>query len=91
MGDFPKYIIVKTEHGCEVAIVFDPMLDHSAVAGSRKVLSAGFCSFGIGQVDTGIGAYDTVVINVWGESVTLGIKSNPDDTRLLARSLQLRD
>lgn len=70
-----KYIIVE-KHGIEVPIVFCPILSHDRVAGIRKVFGAGFC-----VID------DLNKWNVWGESISLKVKSRPEDAEILNRLL----
>jgi hypothetical protein len=65
--DYPKYLIVISERGCECAIVFNHILDHKQVAGNMEVVSAGYCHFFKGDV------------SVWGESTTLKIESRGDE------------
>jgi hypothetical protein len=71
-----KYIIVE-EKGLELPIIFNSILTHADVAGNKKVISAGFC-----QSD-----YEGVY-SVWGESVSLKIKSRPQDCGILTRDLE---
>ena len=75
MGLQSKYIILDNE--LETPIVFSPLLQRDAVAAGKKVLSAGFCllsSHGDGQIDTW---------SIWGESVSLKVKSRPEDEYIL--------
>ena len=65
MNDPLKYIVVGDEH-LPLAIVFNPILSHADVAGSRKVLSAGFCYL---HNDLNPEA------SAWGKSETLGVES----------------
>lgn len=67
-----KYIIV-SQHDLEMAIIFDEILSHRWVANDRPVVSAGMCN------KQGV---------AWGESVTLGIKSRPQDTEILQESIK---
>lgn len=69
-----KYIIV-TEMELPVAIIFDELLKHDAVAGSRVVAGAGFCN-----LDG----------DVWGGSVSLGISSQPQDAETVQASMERR-
>jgi hypothetical protein len=71
-----KYIIVEDGQflKLEKAIVFDRLLNHSDVGrGFHKVISAGFCS--INSAIRGV--------SVWGESVTLDMKSRKEDAELI--------
>jgi hypothetical protein len=66
-----KYIIVES-FGLELPIVFNPIIDHSTVAGNFKVVSAGFCSQSV-----------DCLWNCWGESTSLKLKSRTQDGRIL--------
>ena len=68
--DYPKYLIVLSEQGCECAIVFNHILDHKQVAGNMEVVSAGYCHLLRGNVSN---------VSVWGESTTLKIESRGDE------------
>jgi hypothetical protein len=69
-----KYLIVQST-GCDLAILFDEILSHKDVAGTRQVVSAGFCDH---------------LGNVFGESVTLGLNSKPEDTWIIRASMGRR-
>lgn len=71
-----KYLIVLS-YGLELPIVFNPILDHGAIAGQLKVISAGFCY----RCDNG--AY-----SVFGESITLKKKSRPEDAEIIQKYLE---
>jgi hypothetical protein len=74
-----KYIIVE-DGNLEKAIIFDPLLNHSDVGrGFHKVISAGFCSINTTAVATRV--------DVWGESVTLNIKSRKEDAGFISSIL----
>ena len=77
MTDFPKYVVFDYEGDAE-CIVFSPRVTHADVAKNLKVISAGFCCFGIDQ-------NGDKKITCWGESVSLGVQSNPDDSKLLTK------
>jgi hypothetical protein len=72
-----KYVIVEHEDmGIPIPVLLPSVLEHkmAARAGRQgKAISAGFCA-----IDTATG-----VISVWGESVSLGIKSRPEDAEAL--------
>ena len=70
-----KYIIILIG-GLPLAVVFDPILSHREIAGHFKALSAGFCCL---DGDKAI---------VWGGSVTLDIKSKPEDAEILSKFIQ---
>jgi hypothetical protein len=88
-GDEPKYVIVE-DGGHEMAIVFNPILDHTFVVGpTTKVVAAGRVYIG-----------DTGDVAVRGESVKLesaqrnnpnikGFKSRPEDEFLIKQALDL--
>ncbi len=72
-----KYIIVEDGQflKLEKAIVFDQLLNHSDVGrGFHKVISAGFCSINSAILGG---------VSVWGESVTLDMKSRKEDAELI--------
>lgn len=71
-----KYIIIK-DNGLEMPVVFNPLIDHSTIAGANKVVSAGFCRCNIDGYHS-----------VWGESVKLRIKSRPEDADILDKMLE---
>lgn len=66
-----KYIII-SQHDLEMAIVFDEIIPHVFVAAGRPVVSAGMCNQD-GQA--------------YGQSVTLALKSRPEDTGIIQRSM----
>ncbi len=70
-----KYIIVADE-GFEKAILFDELLSHKMVAGLTPVVSAGFCSLNVDN-------FQQSTVQVWGESVTLNLKSRITDAALI--------
>jgi len=61
-----KYIILY-DGGLGLPVVFSPLLGHSQIAGSKTVISAGFCAV---RVKTE-GDEKTTEWDVWGESNTL--------------------
>jgi len=67
-----KYIVVETPMGGSEAIIFGSLLSHKEVAKNYHVLSAGFCTLG-----------DNGEYSVWGESVSLGIKSKKEHVWIL--------
>lgn len=66
-----KYIIV-ISHDLPVAITFDEILSHDDIATGRHVVAAGKCT------SEGI---------AYGESVTLHMKSRPEDTYIIQQSM----
>lgn len=66
-----KYIIV-IDHDLPMAIWFDPILNHSDIAFGKEVVSAGHCNSS-GQA--------------YGYSVTLLMKSRPEDTDIIRQSM----
>lgn len=78
MSKQSKYIIVNT-YGLEMPIVFNPVLQHKDVANGLRPVSAGFCY----RNDHPIGSF-----SVYGESVSLGIKSRPEDKGILEKYLE---
>lgn len=67
-----KYIIVD-ENGIELPVIFNPILNHKTIAGSQRVVAAGFC-----LPSSSDGKYKT-----WGASVSLGLASRPQDASIL--------
>ena len=75
-----KYII--TEDG--VIVVFPELLQHSNFKRFAPT-SAGFISFGINK-------HENPTCSCYGESVSLGLKSNPEeDTEIAKRQLNMID
>ena len=72
-----KYVIVEIA-ALELPIVFNPLFDHAEIAGSHKVVSAGFC-----HVCENTGNY-----SVWGKSVSLKLESRPEDADILDNWLE---
>ena len=67
-----KYVIIDGS-----AIVFSAAIQHKDMVGfNQKCTSAGFVTFGIQKDSWGD---DIVVANCYGESVSLGIKSNEEE------------
>lgn len=73
-----KYIVFMNGEVC----VFPKTVSHSFMAGNKIVLSAGFC-----RIETYRNEYDDIraKVQVWGDSVTLGVESNPDDANAISR------
>lgn len=73
-----KYIIFMNGEVC----VFPKTVSHSFIAGDRLVRSAGFC-----RIETYRNEFDDVraKVQVWGDSFTLGVKSNPGDAEEISR------
>ena len=75
--DNAKYVIV-LEESIEVPIIFSRLIPHSFFR-RQKVVAAGF---------VGVKAeYDQVVVYTWGESVSLEIKSRPEDSAIIQKVL----
>jgi hypothetical protein len=76
-----KYVIVE---GC--GIIFSAAIQHRDMVGyNQKCTGAGFVNFGIETDSYG----DTIMVaKCYGESVSLGIRSNPEeDSKLLTRQI----
>ena len=87
--EYGKYII-KEVRGVEVAIMFSPLISHCDIGtkgDSRgETISAGF--FGATASPTEKDDKD-IDVGVWGESVTLNIKSRPEkDAELIKKVLR---
>lgn len=74
-----KYIIV-IDNGLEKAIIFDELLTHLTVARGFNVISAGFCSIGASNDKE-------MKVQVYGESVTLDMRSRKEDATLIEEAL----
>ena len=81
-----KYVIVKTAN-FETAIIFDTIIQHCDVT-DQKVISAGFCAFSFDE--TLEGPYCSVgdwSVSVYGESISLGVKSRKKDADIIKKAL----
>ena len=75
-----KYIITKDKK----IIVFSELLQHSEFKHFQPI-SAGFISFGVNK-------QGNPSCSCYGESISLGLKSNPDeDTEIAKRQLNMLD
>lgn len=72
-----KYLIILSR-GLELPVVFNPIIDHSQMAGNATVVSAGFCSKG-----------DNGQFSTWGGSVSLKMQSREGDADILNKRLQI--
>ncbi len=76
-----KYILFINYSKLPRVIIFDICQSHNEVAQSHKELtptSAGFCGFDMkGQ------------LKCWGDSITLGLKSNENDVKTIERLMSL--
>lgn len=78
-----KYVIIE-ERGLELPIVFSAVLTHKdRVKETDKVISAGFCSCSPFRGSLS----DAIAWTVWGESISLGVKSRPEDADRIQRYL----
>lgn len=79
-----KYIVFE-EDGLEDIVIFSKLVNHSDMASriGKKVLGAGFVRLGM---DT---ASDHIVGVCHGESISLNMKSRPEDSILLNRRLEV--
>ena len=75
-----KYVITKDKE----IIVFPELLQHSEFK-KFEPISAGFISFGVNE-------QGNPNCSCYGESISLGLKSNPDeDTKIAKRQLNMLD
>ena len=86
-----KYIIVEYPMGADTPYVFPVWEKHSDVAERMRalpdrVLSAGFVSFSA-ECDTGNCPCAIVYVTAFGDSISLGKKSRPEDSKLIAKAL----
>ena len=89
-----KYVIFETG-SIPTALIFDPLVQHSSFKGLRPV-SAGFFSLSEENVaekyDCWMTSADFVPkVSVWGESVSLDIKSRPEDAEIIERTMSHND
>lgn len=76
-----KYVIFGRV-GFEEAVLLPPTMSHKDVVREGwKVVSAGQCTIGVNGHD--------VVVQAFGESVTLGVSSRPEDGEVIMRSLEM--
>ena len=77
MSAHMKYIMVEDRYGDKSPILFAPSESHANMAFklNAKVSSAGFVINNLGTVEC------------YGESTSLGVKSDPEDTKILQRYL----
>jgi len=68
-----KYIIVNQE-GLPCAVMFSEAIQHSTEAAGREVMSAGFCN---------------LQGEVWGHSESLGVHSQPQDTKHIRLTMEM--
>lgn len=77
-----KYVVIES-HGVESPIIFPEWIKHDEVLkGHEKVVSAGFCSFSVGE--NGDGSTNPSV-DCWGRSVSLKVKSRGEEDEDLIR------
>ena len=76
-----KYVILRTDAIEDVPVVFPEMADHSSVAHGKTVVSAGFISVN----------WETLRATAYGKSVSLGVASRPEDSRILTKLLFPKD
>lgn len=71
-----KYIVFMDN----TAVLLPKSASHNWIAGNKIVKSAGFC-----RIETYRNDFDDVraKVSVWGESTTLGVKSDPQDAELI--------
>ncbi len=69
-----KYIILYEE---ELPVLFNPIIQHSEIGIMKRVISAGFCS-----------RNDDGTYSVWGESISLKVKSRPEDAKIIEKYLE---
>ena len=80
MSKKSKYIIFEMRGGLEVPMVFSPLIQHREITVvGGKPISAGFCS-----LDEHEPYYDSV----YGESISLKLKSRKEDADILNKYLE---
>jgi hypothetical protein len=73
-----KYIIFE-QAGLELPLVFPDLIEHKVMAGERKVVSAGFVNLNLDNE-----------IRIGGDSLTLNVKSRPQDAEIITKHLKNR-
>lgn len=77
-----KYVIVKKNGNFEEAILLPPTMSHKdVVSGQMTAISAGECTMGTNN--------GRIVVQAFGESVTLKLKSRPQDADVILLSLEV--
>lgn len=63
-------------------VIFPNSVGHKEIAGNKMVVSAGFC-----RIETFRNQWDDIraKVFVWGESKSLGVKSDPEDAEIIER------
>ena len=80
--NYGKYVIVEVS-GIEMAILFDPCISHDEI-GLRPIVAAGF--FEIYGKEADVDGVAGVEVGCFGESVTMGLKSRPQqDAEIIKR------
>ncbi len=82
-----KYIVVKDTFGGEAIIVFSAGLYHKNVAGSMKVVSAGFMDVTYDDFPKSYNVVDKMNVHCYGESQSLKIGCRPEEDKILAKIL----
>lgn len=82
-----KYIIVEDSSGIECPILFPEFLQHNDIKNriDLKVVSAGFVSFGFNHHKC------ELVASPYGESISLKVKSRPEDKNLIEKFILGKD
>ena len=83
-----KYVILEEPNETPVVFVIDACLNHSDIARAFqnwKVVSGGFCSIDSHDPEN----FDKPLVTVWGESVSLGVKSREIDSKIIAQRISL--
>lgn len=79
-----KYIVVK-HNGFECPIIFDPLIMHKDMRGTREVVSAGFVIITLDRE-----LEPNVVAQCYGRSDSLNIESRPEvDSKLIGKKILL--
>ncbi len=79
-----KYIIF--DNGTfEYPIVFSPLIEHDTVKSPGKAVAAGFC---ICELQCGAEIKSMKIVwDTWGKSISLDLKSRPEDSKILNNML----
>jgi len=76
-----KYIIFVNAAMMELPVIFNPIIDHCVVKlDGFKPISAGFCS--LNKLE------ENISYSIWGESISLKLKSRPEDREILNKYLE---
>ena len=82
-----KYIIFD-KLGLETPLIFEDIVEHSTFQ-HLKIISAGEVTlYGAdGPIENACSCNNDIEVSAFGKSVTLGVKSRPEDAKIIHRAL----